>query len=126
MGLVENELTDEMFVKETKKFYTENPDKIATYFEESRRYCVYFDEKTGNKCAIGRILDFEKLEEAKISIEYLNNKGSICNLYDYLECQKKGLFYDLILPSYKNVTLDCMEKMQEWHDELSSDVMIKK
>jgi hypothetical protein len=47
-------------------------------------------------------------------------------LYDYLECQKKGLFYDLILPSYKNVTLDCMEKMQEWHDELSSDVMIKK
>lgn len=113
MGLTESE-----FIKETKEYFTKNPNKIASVYIDKHRNCVYYDENTGNKCAVGRILDFKKLEDIGIYPDTINSRGSVSNLYDYLDTLDKYNFYDFVLPLYKNISLNCLEEMQDWHDEL--------
>jgi len=43
-------------IKDTYKFYSENPDKVSVDRSGADNYLCYYKSQNGNKCAIGRYI----------------------------------------------------------------------
>ncbi len=109
-------MTNLELILETEKYYTEDFTRrgISPRTSVNMDNCSY---KIGEKyCAIGRIIDEDKLKENKLTFKVLNDYGAIDDMSYYLSVDKEISVYDLLKDEYKDIDFKLLEDLQFWHD----------
>ncbi len=103
-------------VKETVEFYS-NPENRA--MKDTK--CMY-EAPNGNHCAIGRLIDEEKLKSHGITFEILDELGDYSNVSNYLECEYDIIFKDLLIDEVQNINEEVFIKLQKFHDDETEEI----
>lgn len=110
-------MTDLQLVKETVKYYTEDINRKAT--DGDSGMCEY-KTSDGKQCAIGRLIDENKLIGNGFTWEELNEKGSLDGgLEPYLRNNAVSIC-DILKDEYKEITYECLCDLQDFHDLVSA------
>lgn len=105
-------MTDLELVKETVDYYTEEPTRRSL---DSKNHCMY-KTPDGKMCAVGRLLDEEKMKKLRIEYSDLNREGSIDGyLTGWLNFHSITI-NDLLKDEYKGVSRQCLIDIQDFHD----------
>lgn len=92
--------TTKQIIDETISYYQDHPRCIDEVGQ-----CVYLDKTTGNKCALGRALKDEYMEDA------LNVAGDAESLQDNIDDLD-----ELVMAEYQGHSLEFWSELQSCHD----------
>jgi len=94
-------MTKREIIKETKEYYAADPSRRAV---DNYGHCFYYQENTGNTCAIGRCLKDPKSSKSV--------NGDVDTLYKALGHK----FEDNLLPQYRGHDISFWSDLQLFHD----------
>lgn len=87
------------FLNETIAYYSEDTSRRAI---DSLGYCIYYDRNTGNKCAIGRYINYK---------DYLSNDLDVGHTVD------EYYVFALLPEEIKRLGKDFLKQVQILHDD---------
>ena len=100
-------MTNKELILETIEYYRTNPRGIDT--NNDRKRACYYKSPTGNMCAIGRKIDWNKVN---ISIERLNAFGSI----DGMGEEDWESLHSFLQDDVLMIPFDLWIELQQYHD----------
>ena len=110
-------MTTSEMVNETVDFYLQHPEERA--YNDLMGTCLYKTED-GRKCAVGRMLDEEKLALHQLSTQRLDEWGDINEVCYNLEDLGLSL-NDILKEEYQDAQVEVLNDLQNFHDASDKD-----